>query len=219
MQVGGYSLGTTGFVSGAATGAIGGAVSSPLRQVGNTLAGWQDGVSYKEWGMEILGGGVFGGALGGIGASIKGQNFWWGNSTPIASSNAGSMVRVGNQGDPNFKVTLDNEVNLNGGKSPFKNFSDQRQFRHIKGNKLYNGGSYFDNINDAKAVADAIKGGNAKFLGNTPGKGKFPVYRVNGITGFNHNVGAGFLNQPTSTFIVKGTSRFSIVPYNPSFGN
>jgi hypothetical protein len=86
ISVGGYTLGTSGAVSGAISGAVGGAISSPLRQVGNILAGWQDEFSYKEWlGESALGFGV-GGAVGGLSATFKGQNFWWGNGTKITPS-------------------------------------------------------------------------------------------------------------------------------------
>ena len=46
----------------------------------------------------------------------------------------------------------------------------------------------------------------------------FPVVRYDGVTGLNNNPGAGFVNQETNAFIVKGTSSPSIVPTNPNFG-
>ena len=85
VTVGGYALGSTGAVSGALSGAVGGVVSSPIRQVGNVLAGWQDDVSFKEIIAEGVIGGVTGGLIGGVGAKLRGENFWWGNSKYLSS--------------------------------------------------------------------------------------------------------------------------------------
>jgi len=113
VTVGGYTLGTSGFVSGAISGAASGVVSSPLRQVGNMLAGWQDEFSFKEYGAEIVGGGLFGGLAGGVGAAIKGQNFWWGNSTPLTNvAGLGPTVRTGTPGSPTVSATTDGTVTV-----------------------------------------------------------------------------------------------------------
>ena len=95
VSVGGYTLGTTGFVSGAISGGVGGATSSILRQVRNTIAGWQDEFSFKELiGEAILGAGI-GGIFGGAGALLKRQNFWWGNGTKSLSITVdGKIMKV-----------------------------------------------------------------------------------------------------------------------------
>jgi hypothetical protein len=41
------------------------------------------------------------------------------------------------------------------------------------------------------------------------------LVRFDGVTGFNNNPAAGFVDQPTNVFIVKGTSKVSVVPTSP----
>ncbi|MDN3633683.1 hypothetical protein QWY85_03380, partial [Neolewinella lacunae] len=198
----------------AVSGAIGGAVGGGIQGFGNgAVFGTSD-----DWVNDAISGGFRGAVVGGLVGGALGGAFGVGAHWFSRAYGGGNMVK-----DPSFAddvdsgVTLDEPVQLNGGKSPFDNFSVQKQFRHIKGHKMYDGASYFESIDDARKVAEAIKDGQGQFLGNTPGKSRFPVYRVNGVTGYNHNVGAGFLSQKTNVFIVKGTSNFSIVPYNPNF--
>lgn len=89
-----------------------------------------------------------------------------------------------------------------------------RQNRHLAGTAL-EGKGYLDSMNDAQAVLDAVHAGKAQFLGNT--NSGWPVYRYNGVTGTNVNLGVGISSQPTNVFYIKGTSRPSIVPTNPFF--
>ncbi len=92
--------------------------------------------------------------------------------------------------------------------------SAQRQGRHVLGARQYGGGSYFNSADDAQGVLDAFHSGSAQVLGT---KGNDIVVRVPGITGFNHNPGAGFPNQATNVFFIKGSSSPSVVPYNPAW--
>lgn len=92
--------------------------------------------------------------------------------------------------------------------------SAQRQGRHVLGAREYGGGSYFNSADDAQGVLDAFHSGGAQVLGT---KGNDIVVRVPGINGFNHNPGAGFPNQPTNVFFIKGSSSPSLVPYNPAW--
>lgn len=92
--------------------------------------------------------------------------------------------------------------------------STQRQGRHIVGDPLYNGGSYFNAADDAQRVLDDFHSGAAEVLGI---KGNDIVVRTSNVTGFNHNPGAGFPNQPTNVFFIKGSSSPSVVPYNPTW--
>ena len=92
----------------------------------------------------------------------------------------------------------------------------QKQLRHIKGRPEYRGGGYFDNVADAQKVLDAFHSGAAKIIGKT--SQGFPVVRYLGVTGTNVNVSAGFPNQPTNVFIIKGTTSTSVVPANPNWG-
>ncbi|WP_454300487.1 RHS repeat-associated core domain-containing protein [Salana multivorans] len=92
--------------------------------------------------------------------------------------------------------------------------SAQRQARHVVGTPQYRGGSYFTSADDAQAVLDAFHSGAADLLGTT---GPHVVVRYPQVTGFNNNRGAGYLDQPTDVFFIKGTSSPSVVPYNPNW--
>ena len=66
---------------------------------------------------------------------------------------------------------------------------------------------------DAQKVLDEWHAGGLEILGKD--NQGFPVVRSSNITGTNINRGAGFPNQPTDVFIIKGTKSPSIVPANP----
>lgn len=71
-------------------------------------------------------------------------------------------------------------------------------------------------LDDAQKVLDAFHKGDYKFLGRTSTGN--PVIQVNGVQGMNNNPGAGFANQPTNTFQIKGsTGGVSVVPMSPSW--
>ena len=63
-------------------------------------------------------------------------------------------------------------------------------------------------------MLDDFHSGAAEILGV---KGNDIVVRTPSVTGFNHNPGAGFPNQPTNVFFIKGSSSSSAVPYNPTW--
>jgi hypothetical protein len=58
-----------------------------------------------------------------------------------------------------------------------------------------------------------IRASEGTYLG-TSSQGHL-VYRFNGVTGTNVNVGAGITGQPTNVFMIKGTVSPSVVPTNP----
>ncbi len=95
------------------------------------------------------------------------------------------------------------------------------QYRHVFNHRDWlsakNGpGSYFKTKADAQSVLDAVNAGRGTFLGKT--KLGNDVFRVEGMPGgFNHNPSAGFLHQPTDVFIVKGTTKVSVVPTSPTW--
>lgn len=94
----------------------------------------------------------------------------------------------------------------------------QKQLRHIKDRNewLQRGqGSYLNSVDDAQSVLDAMHSGSATVLGKT-NQGHI-VVRFEGVTGFNNNAGAGFVNQPTNVFMIKGTTKPSVVPTNPNW--
>ena len=90
--------------------------------------------------------------------------------------------------------------------------SRQRQNRHVLGAREYNGGSYFNSVDDAQRVLDDFHSGAAEILGF---KGKDILVRTRNVTGTNVNPGAGFPQQATNVFFIKGTKSPSVVPYNP----
>ncbi|MFM2394764.1 MAG: hypothetical protein RLZZ546_2746 [Bacteroidota bacterium] len=158
-SIGGYTLGTTGFVSGAISGTVSGAISSPFRQIGNMLAGWQDEFSYKEWGTETLLGGAIGGTVGGVSAWAKGQNFWWGNSVKIVpTSPFGSVHPELPQRviDPASISELASDANINSGQG------------HIYANRVK---EYFDLMSNNSF--DALK--HSKEIGGFIHNGKYIV--------------------------------------------
>ena len=94
----------------------------------------------------------------------------------------------------------------------------QKQLRHIADRPelaARGGGSYFDSKADAQAVLDAYHSGTATIIGKS--SQGFPVVRYEGVTGTNVNLGAGFSNQPTNVFFIKGTASPSVVPTNPNW--
>ena len=92
--------------------------------------------------------------------------------------------------------------------------SIQKQRRHVLGNDWKRGG-YFVDPDDARTVLDEFHNGTAEVLGVTS-KGHIAV-RSRTVTGYNHNPSAGYLNQPTDVFFIKGTGHPSVVPYNPQW--
>jgi hypothetical protein len=62
---------------------------------------------------------------------------------------------------------------------------------------------------------DAVHSGDATFLGAT--RNGQQVFQYNNVTGYNNNPGAGYINQATNTFIIKGTSSPSVVPTSPTW--
>ncbi|MEU8661150.1 LamG-like jellyroll fold domain-containing protein [Actinoplanes philippinensis] len=95
--------------------------------------------------------------------------------------------------------------------------SRQRQARHVQGDPLHanSGKSYFNSHADAQSVLDAYHNGDATVLGQMP-NGNI-VVSYGDVTGYNNNVGAGFLDQPTNVFMIKGTKSPSVVPINPNW--
>ncbi len=93
-----------------------------------------------------------------------------------------------------------------------------KQLRHITDHPLWaeNQGGHFSNIEHAQDVLDAYHSGEADIIGTN--RQGFPVVRLDRVTGMNNNNGAGYLNQPTNIFIIKGTRNPSVVPVSPEWG-
>ncbi len=93
----------------------------------------------------------------------------------------------------------------------------QKQLRHIAGRAELaerGGGGYMNSVADAQAVLDAYRNGSANIVGTT--SQGFPIVQVEGVVGTNVNVGAGIAGQATNVFIIKGTTRPSVVPTTPN---
>lgn len=91
----------------------------------------------------------------------------------------------------------------------------QKQLRHIKNRKEWierGKGGYMESRDDAQKVLDAMHSGDAKILGTT---NQGVVVKYDGVTGFNNNPSAGFIDQATNVFIIKGTKAPSVVPTSP----
>jgi len=94
----------------------------------------------------------------------------------------------------------------------------QKQLRHIEGRQEWidrGQGSYLKSLADAQRILDAYHSGEATILGQT--SAGHIVIKFEGVTGYNNNPRAGFMDQPTNVFLIKGTSSPSIVPTSPAW--
>jgi len=157
------------------------------------------------WGLEILGGGILGGAIGGIGAKINKQNFWWGNSTKILPKGSHEIQEYAAKFISEQKFA--------------SKVSVQKQARHLKGTAGYNKG-YLDSFDDAQKVLDAFNSGNYKLLQDIPGRSSVKI-QVEGVFGTYVNQGNPnglpdvFLK--TSNFMIQSLKSPKVVPINPNF--
>ncbi|MBB4910077.1 RHS repeat-associated core domain-containing protein [Actinophytocola algeriensis] len=94
--------------------------------------------------------------------------------------------------------------------------SMQKQNRHLRGHPSHTRGGYMSSLEDARTILDNFHNGRTTILGKT--REGYIVIRDNSVTGHNHNPGAGYPNQETNVFFIKGSDSPSIVPYNPNFG-
>jgi len=148
------------------------------------------------------------------GANTSGSTSGAGVGTTVArtSTNALSTASARDPSAlPGFAVAADSGNGID--ESINTSVSAQRQARHVLDSPLYNGGGYFKDASDAQRVLDAYHSGDASIL-RTTGNGNV-VVRYRGVTGYNNNPGAGYLNQPTDVFMIKGTKSVSVVPISP----
>jgi hypothetical protein len=113
-------------------------------------------------------------------------------------------------------ISIKNGINRVPSFGDYPNIStklSQRQGRHIVTDNDYTQGGYFNDITDAQAVLDAWHRQDVQIIGR---HNNGPVIKYNGVTGYNHNKGAGYLNQPTNLFHIKGDNP-SIVPMQPNW--
>ncbi|MBI2273956.1 MAG: RHS repeat-associated core domain-containing protein [Bacteroidetes bacterium] len=95
-----------------------------------------------------------------------------------------------------------------------KVISAQKQARHLAG-AAGAGKGYLNSLQDAQKVLDAVHSGEATYLGTS--SAGHAVYRLESVTGTNVNLGAGFTNQPTNVFMIKGTVSPTVVPTSPTW--
>ena len=99
-----------------------------------------------------------------------------------------------------------------------KTVISQKQNRHIHNTREWQQrgqGGYFKTADDAQRVLDAIHDGRATIL-HTRGDGNV-IVRYNGVTGYHNNHSHGVVDQPTNTFMLKGTQSPSLVPVKPTW--
>ena len=97
--------------------------------------------------------------------------------------------------------------------------SRQKQARHVKDTPEWRArgqGGYLEDPADAQRVLDAVHSGQAKIVGYD--RHGNPVVRYDDVTGYNNNPAAGYVDQPTNIFIIKGTNSPSVVPTSPTKG-
>ena len=70
-------------------------------------------------------------------------------------------------------------------------------------------------MEDAEAVIFAVQNGSAKILGKTRSGDFLVQYRAG--RGFNKNAANGFVNQPTTKYVIKGSIQngASVFPTSP----
>lgn len=106
-------------------------------------------------------------------------------------------------GQQKFNTNVDSYINVS------------KQERHIFGGKGNEDKGYFHSLSDAQDVLQAYQRGETTVLGQGTTGGD--IVRYEGVTGYNVNKNAGFFNQPTNVFLIKGSSSTSVVPVNPKY--
>ena len=91
--------------------------------------------------------------------------------------------------------------------------SRQKQLRHLKGSPLHRRGGYFDDPADAQRVLDAVHDGSAEVFGIT--RGQDLLVRFDDVAGVHVNLDGGVFGVDTTTFVVKGSAKPSVVPVRP----
>ena len=91
--------------------------------------------------------------------------------------------------------------------------SRQSQAEHIQGDPNHVHGGYLLSQEDAQQVLDDFHLGTAPILGTT--RNGLIIVRDPDVLGYNVSPGAGYPNQETHTFLIKGSTKVSIVPTTP----
>lgn len=153
-------------------------------------------------------------------------NFW---GEPVVDTPAGPMFRLdvmaASMGPAAAAAAMEGvptcgpePITVDGAPSLNSEIAAVKQARHIKDTPQWSRtkGGYLTSLRDAQQVLDALHSGEAAVIGKT--SNGHLVVRYNGVTGYNNNPGAGYLDQPTNLFIIKGTTNPSIVPTSPGAG-
>ncbi len=137
--------------------------------------------------------------IGGAGAMVDAV----GSIATIGGSQKASPLQP--YGNEKLNTQVDSYINMG------------KQSRHINdGGSSYKGGGYFTDPSQAQDVLNAYQQGAATIVGRGSDGGHIVIY--NGATGYNNNPRAGYVDQPTNVFWIKGTNSPSVVPLAPSKG-
>ena len=91
--------------------------------------------------------------------------------------------------------------------------SRQKQLRHLSDSPTYRHGGYFDDAADAQRVLDAVHDGSAEVIAMT--RNQDLLVRYDAVTGIHVSQTPPPTIVETSTFLVKGTAKPSVVPTRP----
>ncbi len=162
--------------------------------------------------------GCGGGGRGGAGASSGPAAY--GRSSLAKSLNDRNARQINGKAEGKLQQPLSGRAKLSPPNFTNKDFpniankvSPQKQARHIAGHKNYRHGGTLS-LSDAQKLLNAFHSGATRVLGKSK-NGGFPVVRYDGVTGRNNNLGVGVKNEPTNTFMIKGTKSPSVVPVSP----
>ena len=151
-------------------------------------------------------------ALGGAAVTCGAFIAWcaWMTAAPVT---AAANVGVEMSGGPNSASPLGVTDDLG------TTISRQAQARHIFGTSEWAGGrrgGYFTAFDDAQRVLDSVHDGSAQVIGRT--RGGDLLVRVDDVFGYNNNFEAGYVDQLTNVFVVKGSTTVSVFPTSPTAG-
>ncbi len=209
-----------GIAYGGISGAAGAGAGSIIQGTGNAIL-FQEPYTLNKFVSDTKMGFFGGSVLGGASSKL--------NGAPWINTNGGNKVdvlyyeMVFPNGGGRYSVQMNQTVKATGSPTGAsgggivglsRRISAQKQARHIAGTAP-EGKGYLNNLEDAQTVLNAVHSGEATFLGVT--NAGHQIYRFNGVTGINVNLGAGITAQPTNVFMIKGTISPSVVPTNPNW--
>ena len=204
-------------LTGAATAYIGGQLSGKIAPYVSKYTSKLGGPVVQDMATNSVTSAATGFTIGSGMTALNGGNFNESMQAGWNNAKVGFVVGGASGIVSGFQRARTENVNpWNGNRIGLKGLNEtisiQKQARHITGTAKQ-GGVFLNSVGDAQSVLDAVHSGKATYLGTS--KAGHQVYRYNGVTGTNVNIGAGITGQPTNVFMIKGTASPSIVPTNP----